>query len=298
VNQTGRFARSGVEPTGREGVADVLADAAERAVDAAADRSVARRLVEEGARVGNAPTEWVEAACRAVEMLEAALRTHAGVVDPGRVRDPDRADRDPVPEALAGAWMIGRGSELVAGCGDAGVTEWSACAHRMVRAQMLEFEDLYDAARAPSRWLQVARMRTGELYALAARLGSVRAGDERLSAALGDYGRELGVATEVGDDLAALEGARAGRRTGPGIGAGNYTLPLLYALEQDPALAGRLGRPLEPAEVSEVVAAIRGAGGSARADEERLRRVESAKRALRGIASAELADLADEVARR
>ena len=248
-----------------------------------------------------ADADSVARAARALELLEHAFELHDGLRDPapnghGDGADPERGDR-PVATALGGVWLLGRGGELIAACGDEAAASWGATTHRLVRARAIEFEDLYDAARSPARCLTVAELRSGSLFSLAARLGGLlTAAQDSVAEALDQFGRQLGVATEIEADLAGLRQSDEGGRAAARVGIGNYPLALIYALESDPELAGQLGKPLGAEAVAAVVERVRAAGGLERAGEECRRRALAAKQALAGITAADpLLEIADRV---
>jgi geranylgeranyl pyrophosphate synthase len=140
-------------------------------------------------------------------------------------------------------------------------------------------------------------MGSGGLLSLAARLGALLSGeDEPARAALGEYGRRLGVAAEIRDDVVGLRdpaGAAARR-----VGAGEYPLPLLYTIESDPELAGLLGRPLDADALGPVLEGVRASGGVERAIEECRRRALAAVGALNGLPDVDaLVEIADGVTR-
>jgi geranylgeranyl pyrophosphate synthase len=258
-------------------------------------------MVEAARMHGGAEADSVARAARALGLLERALELHDGLRDSGPNghgdgADPEYGDR-PVATALGGVWLLGRGGEMIAACGDDAAASWGATAHRLVRARTIEFEDLYDAARSPARYLTVAELRSGSLFSLAARLGGLlTAAQDAVADALDRFGRQLGVATEIEADLAGLRRRDEGGRAVARVGTGNYPLALLYALESDPELAAQLGKPIGADAVTAVVERVRAAGGLERAGEECRRRALAAKQALAGMTAADpLLEIADRV---
>jgi geranylgeranyl pyrophosphate synthase len=253
-----------------------LGEVTERATRSASD-SLAATLVVEGAGRGDRADESLREATRAVEMLEGALGLHDELLEarPGA----ENGDRRPVPAGLGGAWLLGRATETVSALGDEAAAMWGETANGLVRARILAFEDRYDAGRPPARYLTMAEMRTGGVLSLAARLGaSISGAREGKLAALAEYGRELGVAAEIRDDVTGLRtpDGRAAIRAG----AGDYPLPLLYAVEADPKLAGLLATPLDAEALGPVLEGVRAAGGVDRAIAECRRRALAAAGAL------------------
>jgi geranylgeranyl pyrophosphate synthase len=254
-----------------------------------AEETLATRLLDAAAELGDRrDAAAVERASTAVALLEAGAGLHAELLDPGVAHGAGPPESDPPTSALAGAWLVGRGAEEIAACGDEAAAQWAAAAREMVGARMNEFEDLYDAGRSPARRLAIAESRTGALLALAASLGATlgAAGRSSIEAAR-EFGRQLGVAVEIGDEVAS-----------PAIASGRYPVALLYALEAEPDLATRLGRPLTGDEATGVLDAVEAAGGVESAERERGERIEAARRAIDRLSAESLTALADEVAER
>lgn len=251
--------------------------------------SLATRLLGAAAELGDrGDPASLERASASVELLDRGAGLHADLLDPGTAHAPARPDADPRSSALAGVWLIARGAVEIAACGDEAAARWAGAAREMVGARMNAFEDLYDAGRSPSRRLAIAESRTGALLALAAGLGATLSEASRSSIdAGGEFGRQLGVAVEIGEEIAS-----------PGIASGTYPVALLYALETEPDLATRLGRPLASDDAARVLDVAADAGGLERAQHERRERIDAARRAIEGLAAGSLMTLADEVAER
>ena len=85
---------------------------------------------------------------------------------------------------------------------------------------------------------------------------------------LAEYGRLLGLAFQVFDDILDVSGdeAQTGKRLGTDIRDGTVTLPVIYALEERPELGPRLQRrPVDDESVDLILAEIVGAGAVDRA---------------------------------
>lgn len=89
--------------------------------------------------------------------------------------------------------------------------------------------------------LQAMHMRkTGALIRAAVVAGAVMAGaDERLTAAIDEYGQEIGLAFQIVDDILDVEGAAAtlGKTAGKDQAAGKPTYPAFFGLDQARTLA-------------------------------------------------------------
>ena len=89
--------------------------------------------------------------------------------------------------------------------------------------------------------LQAMHMRkTGALIRASVVAGAVMAGaDERLTAAVDDYGQEIGLAFQIVDDILDVEGAAAtlGKTAGKDEAAGKPTYPAFFGLDEARTLA-------------------------------------------------------------
>lgn len=86
-------------------------------------------------------------------------------------------------------------------------------------------------------YFRVIRLKTAELFEVACRLGAKVAGyPVAFSEAAGLFGRHLGIAYQIFDDLADLYGDEAliGKTLGTDLAKGKFTLPLLLLLEKLP----------------------------------------------------------------
>jgi octaprenyl-diphosphate synthase len=121
-------------------------------------------------------------------------------------------------------------------------------------------------------YLEIARLKTGVLFGLCCQMGAMLAAtDEHTTQGAYEYGLSLGLAFQIADDLLDLTRSKeqAGKPVMNDLREGRITLPLIYALERDPARVGaavtRYER--EPGEHSneELRGAISSAGGVERA---------------------------------
>ena len=86
-------------------------------------------------------------------------------------------------------------------------------------------------------YFRVIRLKTAELFEVACRLGAQVAGHPfAFSEAAGLFGRHLGIAYQIFDDLVDLyaDESMIGKTLGTDLGKGKFTLPMLLLLEQLP----------------------------------------------------------------
>jgi octaprenyl-diphosphate synthase len=107
-------------------------------------------------------------------------------------------------------------------------------------------------------YYRVIRLKTAELFEVACALGAKVAGyPEDFSEAAGRFGRHLGVAYQIFDDLVDLyaEESMIGKTLGTDLQKGKFTLPLLLLLEK-----------LEPAERDDLLARFKAGDDDVMAD--------------------------------
>jgi len=107
-------------------------------------------------------------------------------------------------------------------------------------------------------YFRVIRLKTAELFEISCALGAKVAGyPQGFSEAAGLFGRHLGIAYQVFDDLVDLyaDESMIGKTLGTDLGKGKFTLPLLLLLEK-----------VEPAERDDLLARFKSGDSSVAAD--------------------------------
>ena len=130
--------------------------------------------------------------------------------------------------------------------------------------------NMHDPDVSVDAYLRVIRFKTAKLFEASARLGAVLAGaDSAVEEACAAYGRSLGTAFQLVDDLLDYEGAteQLGKNVGDDLREGKPTLPLLIAMERGTAEQRSLLRSAiehgEIARLAEVVGIVRATGALA-----------------------------------
>jgi geranylgeranyl diphosphate synthase type I len=123
----------------------------------------------------------------------------------------------------------------------------------MVRGQALDlsFEERPEVSEP--EYLAMVGKKTGALFGCALRLGSlVASDDERVSEALGEFGRRLGTAFQIRDDLLGVWGepSATGKAPAADLRRRKKSLPVVYALSQGDS-ASELGRLYSQPQLSD-----------------------------------------------
>ena len=172
----------------------------------------------------------------AIEFIHTATLLHDDVVDASEMRRGDKTASviwGNEASVLVGDFLFARAFELMVEVGNIEVLGCLARASSKIAegeiAQMALTGNLdagYDS------YLAVITAKTAELFAAAAKGGTmVSGGDEANRALMADYGKNLGIAFQIADD--ALDYSASGENLGKTIGddfrEGKITLPVLLA---------------------------------------------------------------------
>ena len=271
---------------------------------AAGGKRIRPALVLLAARCGRYDLDRLRPAAMAVELTHAATLVHDDVID----RSTTRRGRPTVaatfgnePAIVIGDFYFARAYEHAARTGVPEVVDILAravmaiCAGE-VRQQAIRYRYSTDQAE----YMRRIEAKTATLLAaccdIGALLGGV-AGDKR--DALRAYGRELGLAFQIADDVldyTATEG-EVGKPIGHDIIEGFATLPLMLA-----SIALEDQRRLTEREARDVVTSVRDSDGPRLALDEARKHAHAARQQLRLLemsdASSTLASLADYVVTR
>jgi len=224
---------------------DQVADVRSRYLLAAGGKRVRPVLTLLTAQLGDGVTDDVVTAAQAVEILHVGSLYHDDVMD-------EADERRGVPSAqqvwgnsvaiLTGDLLFARASKLIAGIESPdGVLAQAEVFERLVLGQLHETVGPEPDQDPVDHYVQVLEDKTGALIAAAAEWGASYAhAPHEYRAPLATFGRRIGVAFQLIDDVIDLapEEAGTGKHPGTDLKAGVPTLPLLLlrrSAETDPA---------------------------------------------------------------
>jgi len=137
----------------------------------------------------------------------------------------------------------------------------------IAEGEVLQLMNMHDADLAVEDYLRVIRYKTAKLFEASARLGAVIADAPReIEDACANFGRSLGTAFQLVDDLLDYEGdpAALGKNVGDDLREGKPTLPLLFAMAHGtPEESQLIRQAIEQGEVerlAEIVQIVRRTG--------------------------------------
>jgi heptaprenyl diphosphate synthase len=260
-----------------------LADSCRYAV-AQTGKQLRPRLVNEASRLGDCEDPRVRTASRMVELLHVASLAHDDVIDDSPLRRGVvslGSRHGGFAAGCAGAWLFGTAAELAAGFDREVVGLLASTACELCDGEMRETLDLYNGDRREASYLAAVAGKTASLFSLSAQLGGLAGGAPRaVCARLGRYGQILGMAFQLADDILDLLSGDGRKRQGDDVRHGVFTLPVIYAIEEDPSLQDLLTGAVDDETVAAIVAGVRATGAFARA----AATCDRYRRAARGLA--------------
>ena len=178
----------------------------------------------------------------AAELVHSATLLHDDVIDEGEQRRGRPASRvlfGNLVSVLAGDLLLTRAIELVDGAGVPDVMgDLLRTLHALIAGEVAQMQARHREDLGIDGYLEIVHGKTASLFGFACRAGARSAGapSERI-ASVGRLGEHVGIAFQVIDDVLDLDGdpERVGKRLGADLAEGKTTLPLAYALAEDPA---------------------------------------------------------------
>jgi len=206
-----------------------------------------------------------------VEFIHTATLLHDDVVDESGLRRGRRTANALFGNAasvLVGDFVYSRAFQMMVSVGRMRVLEVLADATNVIaEGEVLQLMNMHDPDIAVDDYLRVIRFKTAKLFEASARLGAVLAeADAQTEEACAAYGRSLGTAFQLVDDLLDYGGAteQLGKNIGADLREGKPTLPLLVAMERGSDAQRELIRgAIERGEVwrmAEIVDIVRSTG--------------------------------------
>jgi len=229
-----------------------------------------------------------------IEFIHTATLLHDDVVDASdlrRGRQTANAAFGNAAAVLVGDFLYSRAFQMMVGIGDMRVMEVLAEATNTIAGgEVLQLMGTHDPDVDEARYLEVIRRKTAKLFEAAARLGAVLAGRPELEEGLAAYGRHVGTAFQLIDDVLDYSGD-LGKNLGDDLAEGKPTLPLIYTMRcGSPEQAGLVRKAVAEGgrgDFSRVLEAIHACGAL---DYARAAAKKEAEIALRAIKSLESSD--------
>jgi octaprenyl-diphosphate synthase len=239
---------------------------------------------------GHQGSAHIEAAAF-IEFIHTATLLHDDVVDGSSLRRGRHTANEVFgnqASVLVGDFVYSRAFQMMAALASQPVVEIMAQATNVIaEGEVLQLMNAHDPDTSEQRYLEVIYRKTAKLFEAGAEVAAVLAGAEpRVRRALAAYGRHLGTAYQLVDDVLDYRSnpQERGKNLGDDLAEGKPTLPLIHALKngsdgQRAAIREAIKQG-GVAHLEPVVAAIEATGG-----------LEYAERLARGEADQALASL-------
>jgi len=172
-----------------------------------------------------------------IEFIHTATLLHDDVVDESnmrRGRETANALFGNSASVLVGDFLYTRSFQMMTKLGDMRIMDILSDATNIVaEGEVLQLMNCNDPNTTEESYLQVIYCKTAKLFEAATRLAAVITNqDTAIETAMADYGKYLGTAFQLVDDIMdyTADAKEMGKNVGDDLAEGKPTLPLLYAM--------------------------------------------------------------------
>ncbi|MGS0625712.1 octaprenyl diphosphate synthase [Ralstonia sp. VS2407] len=172
-----------------------------------------------------------------VEFIHTATLLHDDVVDESdlrRGRKTANAVFGNAASVLVGDFLYSRAFQMMVQADSMRIMQILADATNIIsEGEVLQLLNMHDPDVTEERYLQVIRYKTAKLFEAAAQIGAVLSGaDAATEEAAAEYGRRIGTAFQIVDDLLDYTSTadQMGKNAGDDLREGKPTLPLIHLL--------------------------------------------------------------------
>ena len=204
-----------------------------------------------------------------IEFIHTATLLHDDVVDVSalrRGRDTANAQWGNAPSVLVGDFLYSRAFQMLVAIGDMRIMSMMADATNVIsEGEVQQMGNAGNSNLTEDIYLQVIYRKTAKLFEAAAQTGASLASVNQ--AAMADYGKYLGMAFQIADDVLDYQGDidSIGKHVGDDLAEGKMTLPLIYTRDNcDTAQALVICQAIENKSAerfNQILELVRAAGG-------------------------------------
>lgn len=173
-----------------------------------------------------------------IEFIHTATLLHDDVVDESnmrRGRETANALFGNSASVLVGDFLYTRSFQMMTKLGNMRIMDiLSDTTNIVAEGEVLQLMNCNDPSTTEESYFQVIYCKTAKLFEAATRLAAVIAGqDEKTEKAMQEYGKYLGTAFQLVDDIMdyTADAKAMGKNIGDDLAEGKPTLPLLYAMK-------------------------------------------------------------------
>ena len=242
-----------------------------------------------------------------IEFIHTATLLHDDVVDDSDLRrgkETAHAVWGNAASVLVGDFLYSRSFQMMVGVDSMRVMEDLAnTTNTIAEGEVEQLLNLYDPEVSQQRYFSVIEKKTARLFEAACQLGAVLTGREDLATALATFGRELGTAFQVADDVLdySADADKLGKNSGDDLAEGKVTLPLILCREQageeDRKLIDESIRKGDLGQIHRITSLIRDSGALDQAIQVAHERANAALAAIAPLAPSPWKDAMEQLAR-
>jgi octaprenyl-diphosphate synthase len=229
-----------------------------------------------------------------VEFIHTATLLHDDVVDESslrRGRQTANAMFGNAASVLVGDFLYSRAFQMMVSTNRLRVLDVLADATNVIaEGEVLQLMNMHDPDITVDDYLRVIEYKTAKLFEASARLGAVISdAPQEVEEACAAYGRAVGTAFQLVDDLLDYEGSTAelGKNIGDDLREGKPTLPLLVAMQRGtPEQREMIRQAIIHGEVErmpDIVAVVKATGALDATREAAVVQAEAARALLQGL---------------
>ncbi|MBX5481041.1 MAG: polyprenyl synthetase family protein [Myxococcaceae bacterium] len=215
----------------------------------------------------------------AAELIHSASLLHDDVVDAGmyrRGRPTVNALWGNVMAVMTGDMVLTLGLQRLLSMEPKVMHDALECVAEMTRGTIAELEARGDLDLPLERMRFIAEAKTGALFGFCGIAAARFAGNDEARPRFDEFGRRLGIAFQIADDVKDLLGGDEGKTPFADLASKTPSLPILVAAQKDPAVKKRIKDAwgfgaMTPERLRELGAAVRATG----AIQESVRRIKA-----------------------
>jgi octaprenyl-diphosphate synthase len=174
-----------------------------------------------------------------IEFIHTATLLHDDVVDVSALRRGRETANEiwgNAPSVLVGDFLYSRAFQMLVEISDMSIMSVFADATNVIsEGEVQQMANAGNPDLDESTYKEVIFRKTAKLFEAGMECGAILAGSDKQS--MKDYGRHLGMAFQIADDVLDLQGdvSITGKNLGDDLGEGKMTLPLIYARDNGSA---------------------------------------------------------------
>jgi len=239
-----------------------------------------------------------------IEFIHTATLLHDDVVDVSalrRGRETANAQWGNAPSVLVGDFLYSRAFQMLVAIADMPIMGVIADATNVIsEGEVQQMANAGNANISEDTYFEVIYRKTAKLFEASAQTGAHLAGVDQ--SAMADYGKHLGMAFQIVDDVLDYQGdaQSIGKNVGADLAEGKMTLPLIFARDKVDAHQRTLicsaieNKSTE--NFSAVLEAVNTSGGIAYSLERAQMEADLAKQALEGLPNSQFKTVMSELA--